>query len=78
MRTFLFAAQKIQLHRPLSRGGHVEYKKKKKLCFYTKSLVLNLRLAEAYRAKTKLFMPPIARLNMAGDRVIRVYCVGKE
>ena len=51
--------------RPLSHGGHVESQENKKLCFCTASLALNSRLAEACRAKTKLFVPP--RLNMAAE-----------
>ena len=42
-------------NRPLSHGGHVESQENKKLCFCTASLALNSRLAEACRAKTKLF-----------------------
>ena len=43
----------------LSLGGN------KKLSFYTVSLALNSRLAEACRAKTKLFIP--SRLNTAAE-----------
>ena len=50
-------------YRPLSRGGQVESQGNKKLCFCTASIALNLRLAEAWRAKTKLFISP--RLNVA-------------
>ena len=40
-----------------SHGGHVESQENKKVCFCTVSLALNSRLAEACRAKTKLFIP---------------------
>ena len=55
--------RKICCYRPLSRGGHVESQENKKLCFCTARLALNSRLAEACRAKTKLFILLI--LNMA-------------
>ena len=50
-------------NRPLLLGGHVESLETKKICFCTVSLALNSRLAEACRAKTKLFIP--SRLDMA-------------
>ena len=49
-------------NRPLTLGGHVTSQENRKHCFCTASLVLNSRLGEACRAKTKLFIP--LRLNM--------------
>ena len=45
--------------------GHVESQENKKLCFCMASLALNSRLAEACRAKTKLFI--LLRLNMVAE-----------
>ena len=42
---------------PLSHGSHVESQENRKLWFYTASLDLNSRLAEAWRAKTQLIFP---------------------
>ena len=55
----------LRSNRPLSLGGHVESQEKKKLCFCPASLALSSRLAEAYCAKTKLFI--LLRLNMAAE-----------
>ena len=55
----------ILAKRPLSHGGDVESQENKKLCFCAASLTLNLLLAEACCAKTKLFISP--RLNMAAE-----------
>ena len=57
----------------LSHGGRVESQDNKKLCFCTASLSLNSRLAEACRAKTKLFISPETQ---HGRRVISIYCAG--
>ena len=59
------AGMMILPDRPLSHGGHVESQGNKKLCFCTASLALNSRLVGAYRAKTKLFIPP--KLDMAAE-----------
>ena len=54
-----------QFNRPLSLGGHVESQENKKLSFCRANLALNLCLAEACYAKTKLFI--LLRLNMAAE-----------
>ena len=52
------------LYRRLSHGGHVESEENKKLFFFfcTTNLALNSRLAEACRAKTKRFTPPVLNI----------------
>ena len=55
----------LDMNWPLSRGGHIESRENRMLCFCTASLALKSRLAEACRAKTKLFIR--SRLNMAAE-----------
>ena len=56
-----------QCNRPFSLGSHVESQENKKLCFCTASLALNSGVGEANRAKTKLFILILLRLNMATE-----------
>ena len=46
-----------------AHGGHVESEENKKLCFCTASLALISYLAEACRAKTKLFIGVLATIT---------------
>ena len=51
------------------RGGHVESRENKKLCFCTANLALNSRVGEASRAKTAFYSPE----SQHGRRVRKVY-----